>query len=876
MKRCLSVLVVLASVLSTMARVRANETPRPTPVAWSAIGADPAMQRVIERARDAVAAKYADAGLTPDHLAVTVVDLTDRSAPKRASWRGDQMIYPASVVKLFYLGMVERMLEDGKLKETPYLKAAVTDMIVDSLNDATHYVVDAVSGVTGGPELSDEELKAWGEKRSVVNRYFESLGYTGVNAVQKTWCEGPYGRESQWVGEKRERRNKVTTEAVARLVYEVATGQFVTPARSRAMLDLMHRDPRRHEGTFDEQAHNGVGEILPPGSEYYSKAGWTSSVLHDSAYIRLPNGAEYVVVVFTDNGNNGSTTVPFVGSFVPFVGRFVMEEMLKRGRPADTVYRNGKIWTGNSDAPWASAMAVGGETLLAVGGDDDVKPVIGPATKVVDLGGRFVAPGFVDDHTHFIWRGQEILSVDVHGTKTPEEFARRLADYAAKLPEGRWIEGSGWDHEAWPDGKLPTRQLVDPGTPRNPVFLLRTDGHMGIANSAALKVAGITKDTASPAGGEIVKDPATGEPTGVLKDAAMELVNKAIPEKSAAEVDAALDAAMAEAGRNGVTSIQDITSWQGYDAYTRARDAKRLTVRVYSRTPLAEWERQAKIVAEKGPGDQWLRLGGFKAFMDGSLGSTTAYFFEPYLDAPNSVGLLSDEMADPKAFLARVQSADAAGLQVSVHAIGDRANAMLLDIFERVALNNGPRDRRFRIEHAQHLRAADIGRMARDRVIASVQPYHAIDDGRWAAKRLDAKRLAGTYAFRSLLDAGAPVAFGSDAPVAPISPLLGIYAAVTRRTLDDKNPNGWIPEQKVTVEEALRAYTSGCAYASFEESVKGRLAAGYLADFVVLSDDLFAIDPVRIREVQVLRTVVGGEEVFVHGPHERAPTGDRP
>lgn len=285
-------------------------------------------------------------------------------------------------------------------------------------------------------------------------------------------------------------------------------------------------------------------------------------------------------------------------------------------------------------------------------------------------------------------------------------------------------------------------------------------------------------------------------------------------------------------------------------------------MRVSLRTSLADWERQAKEVAANGQGDAWVKLGGLKAFMDGSLGSTTAAFFAPYLDAPATSGLLSDEMADRPAFLDRVKRADAAGLQVEVHAIGDRANSMLLDIFERVARDNGPRDRRFRIEHAQHVRHTDIARLARDGVIASMQPYHAIDDGRWAGKRLDPARLATSYAWRSVLDAGGQLAFGSDWSVAPLDPLLGIYAAVTRRTLDERNPGGWIPEQRITVEEAVRAYTSGAAYAGFEEHYKGRLAAGYLADFVVLSEDVFAIDAVRIRDVKVERTVVGGRQVF--------------
>ncbi len=819
------------------------------------------MQAVLERARDDAVKKFAYANLKPENLAATVIDITDRANPKRASIRGNERIYPASVVKLFYLATLERQMEDGLVKPSPLLDVAIRDMIVDSGNDPTALVVDTISGVSSGPELSDDDLAAWGDKRNVANRYFVSLGYTNINVCQKPWGEGPYGREKQWVGPNRERRNMLTTDAVARLIYEISTGKMITPARSAAMLDLMRRDPHRHAGVYDAQAIEFGGSVLPVGSVYCSKAGWTSEMRHDSAYIKLPNGAEYICVVFTKD-------VAYEPELLPFMFRRVMNEMLQRGAPADVVYRNGHIWTGDADRPWATTLAIHGQILLAVGDDADCQRVTGPRTRIVDLGGRFVAPGFIDDHTHFVSGGETLLGVNLRDAKSTDEFAQTLGDFAAKQPPGRWILGGDWDHEAWPGAPLPTRQMIDGVTPNNPVFVNRFDGHMGVANTAALKAAGITKDTPNPPGGEIVRDPATGEPTGVLKDAAMDPVWAAIPDPAPADLDRFLDAAMKEAARNGVTSIEDITAWNHYDTYLRAKAAGRLTVRVACRTPLSSWERQAKIVEASGPGDEWVKLAGFKAFADGSLGSTTAAFFAPYLDAPNTSGLLSDELQDMAAFRDRVRAANDAGLQVSVHAIGDRANAIVMDVFEQVSGDRGtleamPHDPRFRIEHAQHLRSREIGRMARLGVIASVQPYHAIDDGRWAAKRLDPARLRGTYAFRAMIDAGVPLAFGSDWTVAPISPILGIYAAVTRRTLDGKNPDGWYPEQKVTVEEALRAYTYGSAYASFDEGVKGRLSAGFLADFVVLSDDLFAIDPVRIGDVKVMKTVVGGREVYV-------------
>jgi predicted amidohydrolase YtcJ len=399
-------------------------------------------------------------------------------------------------------------------------------------------------------------------------------------------------------------------------------------------------------------------------------------------------------------------------------------------------------------------------------------------------------------------------------------------------------------------------------TPNNPVFVSRFDGHMALANSVALRLAKVTRDTQDPPGGTIVRDPKTGEPTGVLKDAAMSLVSAVIPDPSDKDYDNALTAAMREAARVGVTSIQDITLWPHYDVYKRFRDANRLTVRVYARTPMSSWKQQADMVARHGVGDEWLRFGGLKAFMDGSLGSTTALFFEPFSDAPNTAGLMADDNIPEGVMKKNIKDADKAGLQCSVHAIGDKANDLLLNYFEEVEKENGPRDRRFRIEHAQHLIAADIPRFAKLGVIPSVQPYHAIDDGRWAEKRIGPTRIKTTYPFRSLLDAGAKVTFGSDWTVAPLSPILGIHAAVTRETLDGRNPHGWIPEQKITVEEAVRAYTSSCAYAEFAERDKGTLEAGKLADITVLSQDIFRIPADDIQKTTVVYTIVGGRIVF--------------
>jgi predicted amidohydrolase YtcJ len=452
--------------------------------------------------------------------------------------------------------------------------------------------------------------------------------------------------------------------------------------------------------------------------------------------------------------------------------------------------------------------------------------------------------------------------VDLRDAPTPAEFARRISDHAKTLPSGRWITGGDWDHERWPGRPLPTKELIDSSTQKNPVFVSRLDGHMGLANSAALRMAGVTKETKNPPGGTIVRDPKSGEPTGVLKDDAMALVYRVIPERGEAERDEALKASLAAAARAGVTSIQDITPWPDYDAYKRFRDAGRLTVRVYARTPMSQWKRQADLVARHGAGDDWLKLGGLKAFMDGSLGSTTALFFEPFNDAPNTSGLMVDDNNPEGKMKQNIKAADKAGLQCSIHAIGDKANNLLLNYFEEVAKENGPRDRRFRIEHAQHLLASDIARFAKLGVIASMQPYHAIDDGRWAERRIGPVRIKTTYAFRTLLDTGATLVFGSDWYVAPLSPILGIHAAVTRQTIDGKNAGGWVPEQKITVEEAVRAYTSSNAYAEFGEKNKGTLEAGKLADVAVLSQDIFRIPAAEIQKTSVVYTIVGGRVIY--------------
>ncbi len=528
--------------------------------------------------------------------------------------------------------------------------------------------------------------------------------------------------------------------------------------------------------------------------------------------------------------------------------------------PPASVVAFGRTWTGNPEQPWAGGVAMRGDTILAVGDSTDLARYVGKATQVVSATGAMIVPGFMDGHTHFLDGGFQLASVDLRTADTPEEFTARIAAFAAERKPGEWILGGDWDHERWPGAPLPTKEWIDSVTPDNPVFVQRLDGHMAVANSAALRAAGITRSTKHIPGGEIVRDPRTGDPTGVLKDNAMLPVYTAMPAPTEEQRDAALARAVAFAASKGVTAVNFMSApTSSLGAFQRARAAGTLTVRTKMFFPIEQWRWVADTVAAIGAGDDWLRIDGVKGYMDGSLGSTTALLFHPYLDAPNTRGLETTPLDSVRHW---VQSADSAQLQVAVHAIGDRANALLLDVFDSVGVANGPRDRRFRDEHAQHLRPEDITRIAKMNVIPSMQPYHVIDDGRWAAKRIDSTLLQTTYAFRDLIDQGAHLDFGSDWTVAPLDPLLGIYAAVTRRTLDDKNPDGWFAAQKVTVEEALRAYTVENAYGVFAEGRRGVLKPGARADIVLLDRDITTIDPVDIPSTQVLATIAGGQVVY--------------
>ncbi len=504
--------------------------------------------------------------------------------------------------------------------------------------------------------------------------------------------------------------------------------------------------------------------------------------------------------------------------------------------------------------PAPTAVAIDGSRIAQVGLTKEILALATRKTRVIDARGKLLLPGFNDAHVHFLDGGFSLSNVNLREARTVGEFVERIWVYASAQPDGNWIIGGEWDHENWPGAPLPAKEMIDAVTPRNPVLLSRTDGHMALANSLALKMAGITQNTPDVPGGFIVRDRSTGEPTGVLKDAAMNAVWRVMPETGPDEKLAAAKLATDYAAKLGVTSVHDVLAGDAVHIYRTLAERGELKTRVYCLYPIARWPEAPVRDAQSN----LVHAGAVKGFSDGSLGSATAWMFEPYLDDPKNCGLAGDQMFPEGAMLKRVLDSDKAGLQVAMHAIGDRANSEILDLFARVAKANGARDRRFRIEHAQHLRVGDIPRFARQQIIASVQPYHAIDDGRWCEPRLGAERLKGTYAFRSLLDTGAVLALGTDWVVAPLDPMLTLDAAVNRRTLDGKNPGGWVPDEKISVTDAVRAYTVGSAIAEFAEHEKGTISPGKLADLVLLENNIFD-EPDEIRKNRVMLTVFDGK-----------------
>ena len=531
-------------------------------------------------------------------------------------------------------------------------------------------------------------------------------------------------------------------------------------------------------------------------------------------------------------------------------------------RRADLIVTNAKVWTVDPAAPRVEAVAVAGDRIVAVGSVASVAGWRGEGTRVIDAKGRAMLPGFNDAHIHLIEGGMQLDNVDLKDASSREEFARRIGERVKVSPRGEWILGGNWDEQAWTPPELPAKELVDEVAPDTPVFVGRYDLHMALANSAALRLAGVTAKTADPPGGTIVRDK-QGNPTGLLKDAAMAFVYRVIPPASRERRLRALKRGLEHMASLGVTSVQDMgPTVDDVDLYASLAQAGELTTRIRVAPLLTSWVERSKGNTAKTFDLPFLRTGAVKAFADGSLGSTTAYFFEPYTDQPGQYGLLADEMQPIEGMRSRMVEADKAGQQLCTHAIGDRAISMTLDLFGEVVTANGPRDRRFRIEHAQHVAPKDFDRFARLGVIASVQPYHAIDDGRWADRRIGAERARTTYPFRTFLDRGARLAIGTDWPVAPLNPVLAVYAAVTRATLDGKHPDGWVPEQKITVVEAIESYTIGAAYAEFQERAKGSITVGKLADLVILSGDPFATPPAELRNLSVETTIVGGRVVY--------------
>src|SRR5215475_5802584 len=534
-----------------------------------------------------------------------------------------------------------------------------------------------------------------------------------------------------------------------------------------------------------------------------------------------------------------------------------------QSKPSATlIVTNAAAYTVDKQRPKAEAVAVLGDRIAAVGSRIDIDLWRGPQTKVIDAGGKLLLPGFNDAHVHFIQGGAQLEQVQLTDAATPEEFAKRIAAQVKKTPKGEWILGGRWDETKWPKPELPTKDLVDPVTGDIPIFVERYDGHEALANSAAMKMAGINAKTAEVPGGVIMRD-AGGNPTGVFKDAAMPLIYKVIPPMTPEQRLGAARAAMKHAASLGVTSVQHMNpEFADVAAYSELAGKGELTTRIYAVPMETEWRDQAKVGIRRAWGSSYLRLGAVKGYADGSLGSRTAYMFEPFTDDPGNRGLLSDEMHPPSAMRDRLMQADAAGLQLRIHAIGDRAISMMLDIFGDIEKEHGYHDQRFAIEHAQHMAQKDFERFAKLHVIASMQPYHAIDDGRWAEPRLGHDRARYSYAWRSFLDNGVTLAFGTDWPVAPLDPMLGLYAAVTRATLDAKNPGGWIPEEKITLPQAIEAYTIGAAFAEFQEGKKGSISRGKLADMVIMTDNIFELKPEAIRNVKVKTTILGGKVIY--------------
>jgi predicted amidohydrolase YtcJ len=531
--------------------------------------------------------------------------------------------------------------------------------------------------------------------------------------------------------------------------------------------------------------------------------------------------------------------------------------------PADLILHNATVNTVDASRPSARAIAVRGSTIAAVGSDEDVLRMRGPATRTIDAGGATVVPGLQDAHGHVLGLGSNLQTLDFRGTTSFEQVVARVRQRVASTPEGQWITGRGWDQNDWAETAWPTHELLSAVAPQNPVFLTRVDGHAAIVNRRAMELAGVAASTADPAGGRIMRD-ARGEPTGVLIDRAEDLVASRIPPITGAQLEARLLLADQQLRRLGLTMVHDAgTDAATVAAYRRLADAGQLKTRIYVmlRGPLPALRPFFEAGPVTGGTNPRLVVRAIKVVADGALGSRGAALLEPYADEPGTTGLLT---TPPDDVYAQTLAAARGGFQTGIHAIGDRGNRIAMDTFERVHREvPGARALRQRVEHAQILDAAEIPRFAQLGIIASMQATHATSDMPWVQDRIGPARTAeGAYRWRTLVKSGVVLANGSDFPVEEANPMLGFYAAVTRQDPSGSPPGGWMPEERLSREEALRSFTLGAAYAAHVESVLGSLEAGKLADFVVLSKDIMRIPAPDILTTTVRMTVVGGEVVY--------------
>lgn len=534
-------------------------------------------------------------------------------------------------------------------------------------------------------------------------------------------------------------------------------------------------------------------------------------------------------------------------------------------RPADFVLRAGRIWTGDQTRPWAESLAARNGTIVAVGSHNEVEKLLGPMTRVLELPGSFATPGLIDAHGHLTSLGATLEQVDLRDARSIEEAARRVVERAKQLPAGEWILGQSWDQSLWPGKELPSHGPLSQALPDRPVFLRRVDGHAVWVNAAAMRIAGVTAKTEDPPGGKLLRD-RSGNPTGVLLDAAVDIVSKHIPPTSRDGVRRQFLAAQKLCLESGLTGVHDAGLSRREIEVLRELDASgELKLRVYGMASPpggAEVAFVSKPPPAAKPGDRFV-LRAIKMFIDGAMGSRGAALFEDYSDDPGNRGLI---LTEPDLLERITEAALRNGWQVCTHAIGDRGNRLVLDAYESAlekvpAADRSVSDARLRIEHAQVVALPDIPRFARLGVIASMQPTHATTDMRWAEDRVGPKRIAGAYAWRRFLDAKVRLAFGSDFPVEHVNPLLGLFAAVTRQDLDGQPPGGWLPDQRLSRDEAVRAFTAGSAYASFDEGRFGVLRPGMLCDVTVFNSDLIDSSASEIARAKVLATVIAGEVV---------------